>query len=116
MQNISFENIDPSDLKNFFRKLCIVATRHEKEKKLDYENLETCTEAELIAKIRQLEAELYKTRKEKDKAVKENRKMINELNKSLIIMKSKIKKLVCAERTEEGKLRNLEVKMVRRVK
>ncbi len=86
MQNTSLEHIDPSNLKNFFRKLCIVSDRYAEENNYP----ETATKEMLRARVQELEEELQLAREEKDKTLEENRNKINELNLAVLSIKTEI--------------------------
>jgi|TARA_B100001964_G_scaffold244968_1_gene329115 chromosome segregation ATPase len=107
MQNISLDHINPSDLKNFLRKICIVSSRHVREDKY----LGTATKEMLRARVQELEKELRQIREEKDSALKENRDKINELNIDLLSIKTKINELLQAKKEKEMRVKNLEIKL-----
>jgi hypothetical protein len=124
-QHISLENIDPLKVKALFRKLCIVGNGYAKKEHYihdlgiqpkKYGGPYTSAERALMAKIQQLEQELQQTRKEKDKALIENRKKVNELNIELLSIKTKIKELIHYKQERDRKLRNLEKKIIKTVK
>jgi uncharacterized Zn finger protein (UPF0148 family) len=114
MQNASFDGINPSDLKNFLRELCIVSNRYTKKD----EKLETANKELLMARIHELENELYKTKGEKDAASKENKDKIDELTASLLSIKTRMDGLLEAEEEEKAKeanIRHLENKIKEKV-
>tara|TARA_Y100000310_G_scaffold332054_1_gene406869 strand:+ start:698 stop:1066 length:369 start_codon:yes stop_codon:yes gene_type:complete len=114
MQNASFDGINPSDLKNFLRKLCIVSNRYTKKD----EKLETANKELLMARIHELENELHKTKGEKDAASKENKDKIDELTASLLSIKTRMDGLLEAEEEEKAKeanIRHLENKIKEKV-
>lgn len=94
MHNISLDSINPSNLKKFFKALCVASARRQNK----YKTSVTGEERELKAKIYQLENELHKTRKERDIALLENRNRINELNGALIAIKTVIHELLEAKK------------------
>lgn len=112
MQNISLDNIDASNLKNFFRKLCIASSGYEKEDA----SLEKATKDILKVRIRQLEEELKKAIEGKNKVLKENRNRINELNFSLLSVKAKMNELLQARKRRDVRIRSLERKINKKVK
>ena len=109
MQNISFDNISPSDMKDFLKKLSVVSNRHANEDKISG----TAEERKLHTRIYELEKELQKTKKERDEAVEENRIKINELNDALVSMKTLIHKLL---EDKKQRIRHLEGKIRKEVK
>ena len=112
MQNISLDDIDASNLKNFFRKLSITSSRYGTEDA----NLEKATKDILKARIGQLEEELNKAIEGKNKVLKENRSRINELNFSLLSIKAKMNELLQARRRRDVRIRSLERKINEKVK
>ncbi|MFH0868496.1 MAG: hypothetical protein V1831_04235 [Candidatus Woesearchaeota archaeon] len=92
----SFENINPSNLKNFVRKLSAVSGKYPKAK--PYKIPETATENELRDTIYQLGDELQKTKEERDMAVEDNRNKIDELTNALASVKTTIKDLLEAKK------------------
>ena len=109
MENISLDNINPSNLKYFFRKLSIINSRHTNKDKIYMVK----KERKLQAKVHRLEEDLHKTRKERDLALRENRNKINELNDALISMKATIHKLL---EDKKHRIRHLERKIRKEVK
>jgi len=119
-QHISLDNINPSDLKNYVRKLCIVSNKYAKNlqsnnefksqlrKFKEYKSSHTTIDKKLQTKINHLEEELNKTIKERDKAAGENKVKIDEVNKALISMKSIVSELL---HEKKQRLRHLEKKI-----
>ena len=125
MQNVSLDGINPSNLKNFFKELCIVNNRRAGRELSSY-NVNTeigqlkkfksshiTTEKMFSSKIQQLEEELQKTREEKNRALGENRNRINELNDALVSIKTVIHELLEAKK---HRIRHLERKIRKEVK
>jgi seryl-tRNA(Sec) selenium transferase len=107
MQNTSLGYIEPSQLKIFFRKLCIVSGRYAEEDNY----METATKEMLKARVQELEEELQQIREEKDMAVKENKDKINELSLALLSIKTEINELLEAKKEREMKVKGLERRM-----
>jgi len=116
----SWDDISHSNLKKFVRKLCIVINRSsEKEHYADDLGIplnEVSTEKGLKAKIQHLEEELKQTKKEKDKALNENKKQIDELNLALLSIKTQIKEIIHYKKEKNKRLRSLEKKIIETVK
>lgn len=131
MQNTSLEHINPSNLKQFVRKLSIVSSRHankqaginsgykdkieqnSKEKKLlESKNIENA----LRKRVHDLEQELMHTKEERDAAIDENKSRINELNIALLSVKEKMKEFIEAKKAREKRIRHLENKIRKKVK
>jgi len=104
MQN-SLDAINPSDLKDFFRKLSVVSNKHQTSG--------TPTEKKQQSRIHQLEADLAKTERDRDKALGENRSRINELNDALVSMKTIIHEMLEAKK---HRIQHLERKIGKEVK
>ena len=81
-----------------------------------YEGPYTPTERALRTKIQQLEHELQQTRKEKNRALTENRNKINELNIALLSIKTQIKEIIHYKKERDKRLRGLERKIIKTVK
>ena len=127
MENISFDKINPSSLKNLFRKLCMVSNWYAKknninsnlshsEKVKKHYNLDTATGKKLKARIQQLEEDLLKTSEERDAALEENRDRIKELEVALLSIKTKIEKMILAKKEKEKRIKYLERDISRGVK
>ncbi|HJO02252.1 MAG: hypothetical protein QGI89_00695 [Candidatus Woesearchaeota archaeon] len=112
MQNISLDHTDIANLKNFFRKLCLVSTRYTKKDK----STETATKEMLKIRVLELEEEVHKAKEERDKALEENKNKINQLNGALISVKIKMNELLQAKKEKEIRTRNLERKIRKTVK
>lgn len=112
MQNISLDNIDASNLKIFFRKLCNASSRYENEDA----SLEKAKKDILKVRIGQLEEELKKVIEGKNKVLRENRRRINELNFSLLSVKGKVNKLLQDRKRRDIRVRSLEKKINKKVK
>ena len=116
MQNVSLEDIDISNLKNFLIKLCVVSSRHAERGfaishfQAQFENL---TENSLRDKIKQLEEDLQKAKEERDRALKENRNRIDELNIALMSIKTRIDEVIKAKKEREARTSYLEAKIKR---
>ncbi len=120
MQNISLDSINPSDVKDFLRKLSIVNNRYVKKEQAKHdlqaqlEELErykvynTETEHKLRDRLLQLEEELQKVREERDRALVENRNKIDELSNSLTSVKTVVKELL---QDKKEKIKHLEKKI-----
>jgi len=112
MQNISSGNIDVSNLKNFFKRLCRVSSKYENKDV----SIEKSTKDLLKVRIKQLEDELQEVIEEKNKALKYNRGKINELNFSLLSIKSKVNELLQDRKKRGIRIRSLERKINKKVK
>lgn len=115
---ISFSGTNPSKVRRLFKNLCIVGVRHAEEHYthelgIQPENGETEIERVLRARIRQLEEDLLKISEERDAAVEENRRSINELNEKLKSMKSIIKGMITEK---QRRVSHLEKKIKRTIK
>ena len=109
MENVSLDNINPSGLKDFVKKLSVVSTRHENKTELSG----TAEEGKIQSRIHQLEEALAKTQRDRDKALGENRSRINELNDALVSMKTIIHEMLEAKK---HRIRHLERKIGKEVK
>ena len=109
MQNVSMDTINPSNLRNFFEKLCKVSYRHESRGKHPI----IVEDVKLYSRVKSLENELVKTKEERDQALMENRNKIDELNSALVSMKSIIHELLEAKK---NRIQHLERKIGREVK
>jgi len=107
MQNISLDNIDASNLKSFFRKLCIESSGYENKDA----SLENATKGILKVRVEQLEEELQKSIEQKNKILKENRSKINELNFALMSIKAKMNELLQVRKRRDVRIRSLERKI-----
>ena len=110
MQNISLDDIDASNLKNFFRKLCSVSSKYEDT------SLDKSTKDILRVRIKQLEEELQQAIEENNKILKDNRRKINELNFSLLSIKAKVNELLQDRKRRDIRIRSLERKISKKVK
>ena len=125
MQNASLDDINPSNLKNFFKELCIVNDRYAGrelavyDRKIEfvqlkkYKSSHITTEKMLSSKIQKLEEELQQTREEKNRALGENRNRINELNDALVSIKTLIHEMLEAKKQ---RIKHLERKIRKEVK
>jgi septal ring factor EnvC (AmiA/AmiB activator) len=120
MEQYSWDDTSFSNLKSFVKKLCVVFNRHTEKghyaNDLGIQLTKGSTEKILRAKIQQLEDNLEQTKKEKDKALNENRKKIDELNLALLSVKTKIKELIHYKKERDKKLKDLEKKIIETVK
>ena len=112
MQYTSLDNINPINLKSFFRRLCIVSNRYVHKDK----QLETTTKRMLSSRVKQLEEQLQLATEEKNSVLKENRNKINELNIALIPLKEQINKLLQAKTDRQERFKHLESKIKKKVK
>ena len=88
------DNKNPSNLRNFFEKLCKLSYRPENKGKHPI-----CVEdVKLYSRVKNLENELVKTKEERDQALMENRNKIDELNSALVSMKSIIHEMLEAKK------------------
>lgn len=102
----SLDNINPSNLKKFFRELCIIYSRHPTIEQIPqpntlnldnlkkYRNSYVTTENMLKSKIQQLEEELQLTKEEKSKALEENKRRIDNLSDELMSIKNRVQNLI----------------------
>ncbi|MBN4049132.1 hypothetical protein JYT91_00775 [archaeon AH-315-M20] len=129
MQQYPLEHINPSQVKNFFRSLCVVSNRYaHKEQAVSHRHItklkkhpkikesEAVIEKELEVKINQLEQELHQTKQERDKAVDENKKQIHELNVALLSIKTRMNEILEHKKEREKIVRELERKIRKKVK
>jgi len=104
--------IGSTNLKNFFRKLCSASSKYENEDA----SLEKANKNILKVRIGQLEEELKNAIEGKNKVLRENRSRINELNFSLLSIKSKMNELLQDRKRRDIRVRSLEKKISERVK
>ena len=124
-QDISFSNVNSSKIKSFFRKLSAISDSYsDKEHYVDdfgiqakkYEGPYTQAEIPLRNRIKQLEEDLLKVSEERDIALEENRKKIDELNITLLAVRENLEKLRKARERKEKRIRQLEEKINNNVK
>ncbi|MBI2523243.1 hypothetical protein HYW19_02550 [Candidatus Woesearchaeota archaeon] len=124
-QDISFSSINPLKIKSFFRKLSAISDSYsDKEHYVDdfgiqpkkYEGPYTKAETPLRERIKQLEEDLLKVSEERDIALEENRKKIDELNITLLSVRETLEKLRKAKERKEKRIRQLEEKINKTVK
>jgi len=125
MQNTSLDDINPSNLKNFFKKLCRVNNGYkgrelaaynvniEFDQLKKYKSSHITTEKVLSSKVQKLEEELQQIREEKNKALGENRNRIDELSGAIVSIKTVIHELLEAKKQ---RIRHLERKIGKEVK
>lgn len=111
-QNISFDNSNPSKVKDLFRKICILGHGAENGNYVPNSSAEKA----LRYKIKELENELQQARKEKDKALTENKSRINELSIQLLSVKTGIRELMHYKQERDRRLRSLEKKIIKTIK
>ncbi|MAE42582.1 hypothetical protein CMO93_02330 [Candidatus Woesearchaeota archaeon] len=126
MEQHSLERINHSQIKDFFRSLCIVGNRYEKKEHPVYENLQhlekkhfkkpkAITEKEPKNKMKALEQELQEVKNERDEAVGENRKQIHELNVALLSIKTRMNEILEHKKEREKRVKELEEKIRKKV-
>jgi len=124
-QNVSFSNANSSKIKSFFKKLSAISdSYYDKEHYVDdfgiqakkYECPYTQAEIPLMTRIKQLEEDLLKVSEERDIALEENRKKIDELNITLLGVRENLEKLRKARERKEKRIRQLEDKINKTVK
>ena len=124
-QDISFSNVNYPKIKSFFRKLSAISDSYsDKEHYVDdfgiqakkYEGPYTQAEIPLRTRIKQLEEDLLKVSEERDIALEENRKKIDELNITLLAVRENLEKLRKAKERKEKRIRQLEEKINKTVK
>jgi len=124
-QNVSFSNANSSKIKSFFKKLSAISdSYYDKEHYVDdfgiqakkYEGPYTQAEIPLMTRIKQLEEDLLKVSEERDIALEENRKKIDELNITLLGVRENLEKLRKARERKEKRIRQLEDKINKTVK
>ena len=124
-QDISFSNANSLKIKSFFKKLSAISDSYsDKEHYVDdfgiqakkYEGPYTQAEIPLRARVKQLEEDLLKTSEERDIALEENRKKIDELNITLLAVRENLEKLRKAKERKEKRIRQLEEKINKTVK
>jgi len=124
-QDISFSNVNSSKIKSFFRKLSAISdSYYDKEHYVGdfgiqakkYEGPYTRAEIPLRNRIKQLEEDLLKVSEERDIALEENRRRIDELNITLLAVRENLEKLRKAREKKEKRIRQLEEKISKSVK
>lgn len=124
-QDISFSNVNYLKIKSFFKKLSAISDSYsDKEHYVDdfgiqakkYEGPYTKAEIPLRARINQLEEDLLRVSEERDAALEENRKRIDELNITLLAIREHLEKLRKARERKEKRIRQLEEKINKTVK
>lgn len=126
--------ITPSQVKIFFRQICKTSSRRlrktvtEEPKKdfrrekliFSYLDSKNPKENELKKKIHQLEEELMDIKRERDAAINENRQQIDDINISILSIKSKLINHIEEKKTKasgkEKRLKELEERINREVK
>jgi|TARA_B100001971_G_C17878289_1_gene376765 hypothetical protein len=116
----SWSDISHTNLKKFVRKLSIVANRSAEKENYTHDTgiplKNVSTEKILKTKIQHLEKELEQTKIEKDKALNENKKKIDELNIALLSIKTQIREIIHYKKERNKKLKSLERKIIKTVK
>jgi len=117
-QHISFNDIHKPQMKNFFKKLVMITHGHSKKERYiagiqpkQYKGAYTKAEKVLRAKIELLEDELSQTSVERDAALEENRRRIDDLNLALLSVKEGMEKLIKSKKQKERRIRQLEEKI-----
>jgi len=123
--HVSFNDLGSPKMKSFFKKLSVISNSYlDKEHYVGDFGIEakkytgpyTKTEAALRAKIKQLENELSITSEERDAALEENRRRIDELNITLLAVRENLEKLRKSKERKERRVRQLEEKINMTVK
>lgn len=123
--NISFGNASPLKIKGLFRKISAISDSYSDKEHYysdfgiqakKYEGPYTQTEKVLRERVRQLEEGLLKVSEERDAAMEENRKRLDELNISLLAVRENLEKLGKAREKKEKRIRQLEEKINNTVK
>ena len=123
--DVSFSHASPSKIKGIFKKLSAISDSYsDKEHYFDdfginpkkYEGPYTQAEKVLRARINQLEEDLLKVSEERDVALEENRKRLDELNISLLSVRENLEKLRKVKEKKEKRIRQLEEKINASVK
>ena len=124
-QDISFSNVNSSKIKSFFRKLSAISdSYYDKEHYINdfgiqakkYEGPYTQAEIPLRNRIKQLEEDLLKVSEERDIALEENKRKIDEINVTLLAVRENLEKLRKAKERKEKRIRQLEEKINNNVK
>ena len=124
-QDISFSNTNSSKIKSFFRKLSAISDSYYDEEHYvgdfgiqakKYEGPYTRAEIPLRNRINQLEEDLLKVSEERDIALEENRKKIDELNITLLAVRENLERLRKAKERKDKRIRQLEDKISKTVK
>jgi len=124
------QDIDSSEIKHFFKHICIVSNnpvrkkRHfdvkkkyvEPKKMHELAKIQRSAEKELKDNIPNLEYELQHVRKERDKAVGENREQIQELNVAVLSVKTKLHNYIEEKKERARRMKELEEKIRRKVR
>ena len=121
MENaISFEGIKTSNAKNLLKKICVITCGSEEKSNFLHDlNIEpksysgpyTKSEQALKTKIIQLEQDLLKTSHQRDMALEENRRRVDELKMSLISVKETLRKIIRVKSRKDKRIRMLEEKI-----
>jgi len=110
---------------NLFKKLVLISSGLAKKNNYisslgiqpkHYEGPYTSSERTLRAKIQQLEEGLLKTSEERDTALEENRRKLDELNMTLFSVREGLEKLIRAKRHKEKRMMLIEEKINETVK
>ena len=124
-QYVSFEGINKPQVDNLFKKLVSISNGLAKKNNYitslgiqpkHYEGPYTSSERTLRAKIQQLEEDLLRTSEERDAALEENRRRIDELNLTLFSVREGLEKLIRTKRQKEKRIRLIEEKINETVK
>ena len=124
-QYISFNGANSSKIKSFFKKLSAISdSYYDKEHYVGdfgiqakkYEGPYTQAEIPLRNRIKQLEEDLLKVSEERDIALEENKRKIDEINVTLLAVRENLEKLRKAKERKEKRIRQLEEKINNNVK
>ena len=116
----SWSDISHTNLKKFVRKLSTITQRSTEKENYAHDTgmplKNVSTEKVLKAKIQHLEKDLKQTKIEKDEALNENKKKIDELNIELLSIKTQIKEIIHYKKERNKRLKSLEKKIIETVK
>tara|TARA_Y100000310_G_scaffold241784_1_gene245864 strand:- start:26787 stop:27200 length:414 start_codon:yes stop_codon:yes gene_type:complete len=124
-QYVSFEGIDKPHINNLFKKLVLIGNGLAKKSSYiaklgiqpkHYEGPYSKSEEILRAKINELEEDLLKTSEERDAALEENRRRIDDLNLALLSVKEGLGKIISDKRKKEKRIRLIEEKINETIK
>jgi len=124
-QYFSFDGVNTPQAKKLLKRLSLISTGYDKKegyieslgiKSKQYKGPYTPAEKALTAKVQQLEEEVLRISEERDAALEENRRRIDELNSALLSVKEGLEKLDRAKRRKEKRIILIEEKINETVK
>jgi chromosome segregation ATPase len=121
----SFDNLNSSKIKSFFKKISAISDSYsDKEQDISKYGIEAKkfagpynkAEYALRSRVQELEEQLSKTSEERDSALEENRRRIDQLNITLLSVRENLEKLRKSKERKEKRIRQLEEKIDKNVK